>query len=118
MNLCTACAGIHFGDDDSQAYVLQNSSLMKVSAEEGCPGCEFFLQAARNHLGVHWTKEAIANARLYVELKRVAKGDNRVDLRFCLGDGQSLEARGTAPLRLCSAYGERASSHTVAVFCC
>jgi hypothetical protein len=76
MSVCKRCANIDFDDASVRnTYLLGHVRVMMASAKAGCPGCKFFVKAARRRGIDVWGKRDEL-----VLLRRL--GDGRVDAHF------------------------------------
>ena len=96
MAVCHRCAGISL--EDGLLYALLNIGSMILS---GCPGCNFFLEAARRHYVS--VEDALETQVL---LRRPNRDKNLVDVLFVKTDGSDVTVENKFQLRMCDAYGK------------
>lgn len=108
MALCKYCEGIDPEVIDPElnqglyrrvGYDLQRSSSMRLSAQNGCSGCRFFLEVLRRGLNAKDVDDALQRdeqiriLRPFLLTVQLENGDARYcDLRLCLVQGTVLRS--------------------------
>lgn len=95
VTLCQKCAEINI--EDNTAYSLSQLKRVRSSAQQGCPGCFFFLSIMQRHM-------QSASGELLVLLRRPDLTETKVLLRILRNEEDIIGH--TVFLRLCSSYGK------------
>lgn len=92
MEVCYICSNINFEQD---VYALTLISTLKGKAEQGCPGCKFFLDVLGD------SERASDHLDAAVYLQRASDEDNRV-LLLIMNKNDELDR---IVIRLCTPHG-------------